>query len=131
MIGLDTNVLIRYVTQDDPKQSPKATRLIESLTPDAPGFVGIVSVVELVWVLSSCYAASKDEICVVLETLLRTKELVVANAEIVWKALRLFKASKADFADCLITKSAEEAGCLYTATFDQGAVKNCAMRMVV
>lgn len=50
MIGLDTNVLVRYIAQDDSKQSPKATRLIESLTADAPGYVSVVSMVELVWV---------------------------------------------------------------------------------
>ena len=130
MIGLDTNVLIRYVAQDDPKQSPKATSLIESLTADAPGYVGVVSVVELVWVLTSCYSASKTEVCAVLETLLRTKEIVVAHADTVWKALRLFKESKADFADCLIERSAGDAGCIYTTTFDQGAAKNCGMRLI-
>ena len=53
MIGLDTNVLVRYIMQDDAKQSPKATKLIESLTVDAPGFLSLVSVVERGWVLSS------------------------------------------------------------------------------
>src|SRR5690242_18020814 len=99
MIGLDTNVLVRYVAQDDPKQSPMATRLIESLTVEAPGFVSVVSVVELVWVLSGCYGSTKSEICEVLETLLRTKELVVAQPDTVWKALRMFREGKADFAD--------------------------------
>lgn len=130
MIGLDTNVLIRYVAQDDAKQSPKASRLIESLTSDSPGYVSLVSVIELVWVMAGCYALSKDEICEVLGTLLRTKEIIVANADIVWKALRLFKAGKADFADCLIEISAQEAGCSYTATFDRGAVKHCGMKLI-
>jgi len=130
MIGLDTNVLVRYVAQDDPKQSPKATRLIESLTVDAPGYVSVVSVVELVWVLTSCYASTKGEICEVLQTLLRTKEIVVANAGTVWKAVRLFKEEKADFADCLIERSANEAGCGYTITFDRDAAKHCGMRLI-
>ena len=130
MIGLDTNVLIRYVAQDDPKQSPKATRLIESLTVDAPGYVSLVSVIELVWVLTSCYASTKGEICEVLQTLLRTKEIVVANAGTVWKAVRLFKEEKADFADCLIERSAKEAGCGYTITFDRDAAKHCGMRLI-
>ncbi|MHB1514027.1 MAG: PIN domain-containing protein [Acidiferrobacter sp.] len=130
MIGLDTNVLIRYVAQDDPKQSPKATRLIESLTVDAPGYVSLVSVIELVWVLTSCYASTKGEICEVLQTLLRTKEIVVANAGTVWKAVRLFKEEKADFADCLIERSANEAGCGYTITFDRDAAKHCGMRLI-
>jgi predicted nucleic-acid-binding protein len=130
MIGLDTNVLVRYIAQDDAKQSPKATRLIESLTAEAPGYVSIVSVVELFWVLAGCYALAKEDICEVLETLLRTKEIVVANADIVWKAVRLFKTGKADFADCLIDISAKEAGCAYTASFDRDAVKHCGMKLV-
>jgi predicted nucleic-acid-binding protein len=130
MIGLDTNVLVRYVAQDDPKQSPKATSLIESLTAKAPGFISVVSVVELVWVLSSCYGSTKSEICEVLETLLRTKELVVAQADTVWKALRVFRDSKTDFADCLIERSANQAGCSHTATFDVGAAINCGMQLI-
>jgi predicted nucleic-acid-binding protein len=130
MIGLDTNVIVRYIAQDDSKQSPKATRLIEALTSDAPGYVSIVSVVELVWVLTGCYALTRSEICEVLETLLRTKEVIVANADTVWKALRLFKEGKADFADCLIERSANEAGCDYTTTFDRDAAKHCGMQLI-
>ena len=130
MIGLDTNVLVRYVAQDDPKQSPKATQLIESMTADAPGYVSLISVVELVWVLTDCYALTKDEICEVLETLLRTKEIIVAHADIAWKALRIFKEGKADFADCLIERSANEAGCSYTTTFDRAAAKHCGMKLI-
>ena len=130
MIGLDTNVLVRYIAQDDPKQSPLATRLVESLTVEARGYVGIVSVVELVWVLTDCYSLSKDDLCDVLGTLLRTKEIVVANADTVWQAVRQFKAGKADFADCLIDRFSNEAGCDYTATFDRDAAKHCGMRLV-
>ena len=130
MIGLDTNALVRYVAQDDPKQSPKATRLIESLTADAPGYVGVVSVIELVWVLTGCYSLTKEEIGEVLETLLRTKEIVVAQADTVWKALRLFKEGKTDFADCMIAKSANKAGCGFTVTFDRDAAKYCDMKLI-
>lgn len=130
MIGLDTNVLVRYIAQDDVLQSARATGLIESLSADAPGYVSVVSVVELVWVLTGCYASSKAEICAVLETLLRTREIVVAHAETVWKALRVFKAGKADFADCLIERSANEAGCDYTVSFDRDAVQHCGMRLI-
>ncbi|MDA8261169.1 MAG: type II toxin-antitoxin system VapC family toxin [Betaproteobacteria bacterium] len=130
MIGLDTNVLVRYIAQDDPKQSPMATDLIESLTADTRGYVGVVSVVELVWVLTDCYALTKAELCEVLATLLRTKEIVVAHADTVWQALRLFKEGEADFADCLIERFAKEAGCDYTATFDRDAARHCGMRLV-
>lgn len=130
MIGLDTNVLVRYIMQDDPRQSPLATRLLESLRSDAPGFVPLVAVGELVWVLSSAYDLGRAQVVSVLEGLLRTKELVVERADMVWKALRLFQRSNADFADCLIERSAASAGCNWTATFDRGAVKGCGMRLV-
>ena len=69
MIGLDTNVLVRYIMQDDAKQSPKATRLIESLTTDEPGFVSVVSVVELGWVLSSSYGLTHEQVGLAFEAL--------------------------------------------------------------
>lgn len=127
MIGLDTNVLVRYVTQDDPVQSPKASELIESLTTLSPGFVSLVSVVELVWVLQSCYQSAKNDIVVILETLLRTRELTIEHAEVIWQALRRFTANNADFADCLIERCAHAAGCEYTATFDLSAAKAAGM----
>ena len=128
MIGLDTNVLVRYIAQDDAKQSAKASQLIESLTTTAPGFIAMVSVVEVVWVLQSCYQATKSEIITVLETLLRTKELIVEHADLIWQALRHFAQSKADFADCLIERSAHDAGCEYTVTFDSKAARTAGMR---
>lgn len=81
MIGLDTNVLVRYVMQDDPKQSQKASRLIESLTSEAPGFVPLVSLIELVWVLTACYDLTRKQIGQALEALLRAKEIVLERAE--------------------------------------------------
>ena len=130
MIGLDTNVLVRYIMQDDAKQSPKAAKLIESLTVDEPGFVSIVSVVELVWVLSAAYGLSRDQNQQALEGLLRTKEFIIDRADQVLKALRVFKTTSADFADCLIERSAASAGCARTMTFDVGAAKVAGMTLV-
>ena len=130
MIGLDTNVLVRYIVQDDAAQSPKATRLIESLTAENPAYIGLVSLTELVWVLAGCYSSSKEDIVAVLEGLLRTKGLLVESSDTAWKAVRLFKNGNADFADCLIECSASQAGCDYTATFDRGAAKHCGMRLI-
>src|SRR5438132_10484622 len=104
MIGLDTNVGVRYIAQNDPDQSPKANALMESLTPEEPGYVALVSLVEVVWVLAGCYEAKKEAIVNMLETLLRTQEVRVEQAETVWKALRAWKVSQADFADCLIER---------------------------
>ncbi len=130
MIGLDTNVLVRYIMQDDTKQSPLATRLVESLSAEAPGFVPLVSVVELAWVLSSAYELDRAQLVEAFEGLLRTKEIVVDRAEIVWKSLRIFQSDNADFADCLIERSAASAGCERTMTFDRSAVKGCGMTLV-
>lgn len=130
MIGLDTNILVRYVMQDDPKQSAKASRLIESLTTETPGFVPLVALVELVWVLISCYDLRRDQIAEALEGLLRAKEIALDRAEQVAQALRVFRASSADFADCLIERTAAAARCDRTMTFDAGAAKGSGMTLV-
>jgi predicted nucleic-acid-binding protein len=130
MIGLDTNVLVRYFAQDDAAQAKKAGALIESLTPEHPGYVTQVALVEIVWVLGRAYGIERAEIAQVIETLLRTKEMVVEAAETVWKALRLYTGSSADFADCLIERACHEAQCEYTATFDIKASKSTGMRLV-
>ena len=130
MIGLDTNVLVRYIMQDDARQSPLASKLVESLTVDAPGLITLVSVVELVWVMESCYAIERAQLGDALEGLLRTKEFVVERAETVWKAVRIFRDSSADFADCLIERCAASAGCERTMTFDRSAAKTCGMTLI-
>jgi predicted nucleic-acid-binding protein len=129
MIGLDTNVLVRYVTQDDPTQSAVAVKLMNSLSAESPGFVPLVVAVELVWVLQSCYDARRTAVAQVLEALLRSKELEVERAELVWQALRHFSSSRADFADCLIERCAHAEECQYTATFDKNAVA-AGMRLI-
>ncbi len=130
MIGLDTNVLVRYIMQDDAKQSPKSSKLIESLTIDAPGFVPLVVIIELGWVLSASYGLKREQIAQVFETLLRTKEIIVDRADQVLKALRVFNSSSADFADCLIERIAAGAGCDKTMTFDVGAAKSAGMTLI-
>jgi predicted nucleic-acid-binding protein len=130
MTGLDTNVLVRYIMQDDAMQSPKASRLIESLTADEPGFVSVISVVELGWVLSTAYGLTREQLAQAFDSLLRSKELVVDCADQVLKALRVFNASSADFADCLIAQSAASAGCGRTMTFDVGAAKAAGMTLI-
>jgi predicted nucleic-acid-binding protein len=130
MIGLDTNVVVRYIMQDDQKQSAKATRLIEGLTSERPGFVPLVTIVELVWVLSSSYGLKRDDIAEALDLLLRSKELVVDRADLVLQAHRRFAHGGADFADCLIERIAHAQGCETTMTFDTGAVKAAGMSLV-
>jgi predicted nucleic-acid-binding protein len=131
MIGLDTNVLVRYFAQDDAVQSKKATVLMESLSADRPGYVSQVALVEVVWVLGRCYSVGRGPVKDIIESMIGTKELVVEDADTVRKALRVFAASdKADFADCLIERSAHVAGCEYTASFDVTASKVAGMRLI-
>ena len=104
MVGLDTNVLVRYLTHDDPTQTAAATRLMSSLSLDSPGFLSLIVISELVWVLAISYRYQKKEIEQVLESLLRTKELVIERADLVSQALRTFRGGRADFADCLIER---------------------------
>lgn len=130
MIGLDTNVLVRYIMQDDPKQSLRATELIESLDGDAPGFVTLVSIVELYWVLTACYNLTAGQVRQALEGLLRTKQIVVERADQVLRALRVFGDGKADFADCLIERAAAAAGCAQILTFDTRASKHAGMTLI-
>jgi predicted nucleic-acid-binding protein len=131
MIGLDTNVIVRYVMQDDPKQSQKATRLIEALSADAPGFVPLVAIVEIVWVLTSCYDLKRDQVALAIDGILRTKEFIIDRTEQVAQALRVYKAGSADFADSLIERSATSAGCERVMTFDASAAKSAGMTLIV
>jgi predicted nucleic-acid-binding protein len=130
VIGLDTNVLVRYVMQDDPRQSPRANRLIESLSAEDPGFVPLVALVELVWVLAGSYGLARAQVATVVNTLLRSKELVLDRADVVTQALARYSAGGADFADALIERLAAAAGCTATMTFDAGAIKATQMTAV-
>lgn len=121
MIGLDTNVLVRYLTLDDAGHAALAVGIFDSLSADSPGFVSLVVIIELVWVLESAYGFKKDRIIETLDALLRTQELKVERADAVRQALRRFAASRADFADCLIERCCQEAECSYTVTFDKKA----------
>ncbi len=124
MIGIDTNVLVRYIAQDDAAQSARATRLLEKeCSPATPGFVGLVVLLELVWVSESCYGASRSEVADIVRRILSIRQLVVQEAETAWKALRLFESSKADFSDCLVERMATAAGCTAVMTFDKAAAR--------
>ncbi len=130
MIGLDTNIVVRYLTHDDAAQTAAAVRVIESLSQDSPGFLSLLVIAELVWVLEASYRFKKHEIEQVLDTLLRSKELVIERAEIVAQALRKFSASRADFADCLIERCGHAAECSHTVTFDQNAASAAGMKLL-
>lgn len=124
MIALDTNVVVRYIAQDDARQSAAATRLMEkSLDAENPGFISLVTLCEVAWVLEDCYDASRDRIRQVVEGLLGTKQLQVESPELVWKALRAWQASTADLSDAIIGESGLAYGASKTVTFDKSAAK--------
>jgi predicted nucleic-acid-binding protein len=130
MIGLDTNILVRYVTQDHPTQVAAADRLIEGLSAQERGFVSLVVVVELIWVLEVSYSFKRTQVEQVLEKLLQSKELALEQAETLWQALRRSRASGADITDCLIERRAHSAECDYTITFDRKAARRAGMRLL-
>lgn len=130
MIGLDTNVLVRYLAQDDPDQAARATEVVEQeLTEDSPGFIGLVVLVETSWVLQRLYRASAEEIRETVNDLLGSSRIVVENRDVVARALATCEKNACGFADALIAASAWSAGCKKIVSFDRGAVR-AGMRLV-
>ena len=130
MIGLDTNVLVRYIAQDDPRQSAQAGRLIEALSVDEPGYVSMVALAELVWVLDDVYAMSRGELYEVVQKLLEADSMVVQSSPMVWQALSDFRSGNAGLADHLIHRAGLAAGCSETVTFDRKAALSAGMKLV-
>jgi predicted nucleic-acid-binding protein len=130
MIGLDTNVLVRYLQQDDPAQTAKANALIGSLNSERRGYVSLIALAEVVWILSRKFALDRKALIQIIDSLLRAQELVIEQAEVVRKALYLFEDSKAGFSDCLIAQLGRAAGCDYTVTFDLTAARTASMKLL-
>ncbi|TAN46748.1 MAG: PIN domain-containing protein [Methylococcaceae bacterium] len=124
MIGLDTNVIVRYLVQDDPRQSLLATEFIEqSLSIEQTGFISLVTLAEVVWVLGECYGATKARIVQIVDSLLVTKQVTVEHASAVHRAIRVYRSSGADFGDALILQVCMAEGCNKVVTFDRKADK--------
>jgi predicted nucleic-acid-binding protein len=131
VIGLDTNVVVRFIAQDDETQSPVATRFISRLSREQPGFISAVVLAEITWVLSRAYKASREDIAKAVEGLLRSAELIVENAEAAYRALAVYQASaSAEFADALIAQTAALAGARETVSFDRKAAAEIGMRLL-
>ncbi len=124
MIGLNTNVLVRYLAQDDPVQSPRATRIIEQrLTEDRPGFISLVTIAETVWVLDRVYGMSALEIARAVERILQADTLIVQNEQEVFTAMIILRTGAGSFSDRLIGAIGSWAGCSSTLTFDRRAAR--------
>jgi predicted nucleic-acid-binding protein len=124
MIGLDTNIVVRYLTQDDPVQSPKATELIERrLRTDNPGFVRIVAMAKIAWVLERIYGLRAEELATAIERILQVDVLVIESEQEVFAAMTALQQGLGSFADALIGALGTRAGCSHTMTFDEEALR--------
>ena len=122
MIGIDTNVLVRYLAQDAPDQAKIATEFIENTcTKDNPGFISHITLCEMCWVLKRLYKTPKNQLAEIIELLLRTAQLFVQEPQVVWMALEEFKTNNADFPDCLLAQINLSNYCSTTVTFDAKA----------
>jgi predicted nucleic-acid-binding protein len=129
VIGLDTNVLARWLLRDVPEQTPVANALMSSLTPERPGFITQVTVAELVWVLRSIYRRPRAEILDVMERLLRSDSLEFDDGESVWEAV-MHARQGADLGDALIAETFRLYGCTESVTFDRDAAGRFGWRLL-
>ena len=120
MIGLDTDVLVRYLTHDDPAQYAKAAAFIGAAADRGERFVVNTAVLcELVWVLGTAYEYSRDDIASALEQIFATAEFEIERLDDARRALRDFRATKGDFSDALIGRINRSLGAEHTVTFDR------------
>lgn len=131
MIGLDTNVLVRYFARDDRVQSLRAMRLIQvELTAERPGFVSLVALAETAWVLRSRYRATRDEVITAVEALLTAPNVVMQDDDAVWLALDDCQAAGVSVADALIAAIGRHHGCSHSVTFDSRALRVPDMKLL-
>lgn len=131
MIGVDTNVLVRYLAQDDPRQSPLARHFVEKqLSATGPGHISLVALAETVWVLSGCYGATREQLISTVATLASDARFVVQDEPAVWLALEACEQESIDLADALIRYVDRHHGCAQTATFDRRAARHAGFRLL-
>ena len=124
MIGIDTNILVRYFTQDNLEQAQIVEQLIDSYATSFNSlFVNNIVMCELVWVLERGYKYSKEEVSKVIKQMLSTEEFAFENQELLWLALSQYNQNKLDFSDALIGELNKKFTCSETLTFDRAAIK--------
>jgi predicted nucleic-acid-binding protein len=124
MIGLDTNVILRYLLQDDPKQTRQANQIVDrQLSEQTPGFISLATVLEIVWVMRSLLKQNPSQIASHLENLLVADSLEVQNEQQVFEAVFALKRGTGEFEDALIGALNAWAGCSHTLTFDRKAAR--------
>ena len=131
MIGIDSNVLVRYITQDDPAQARVATDFLEKhLSAEDPGFIPGVVLAELIWVLEDLYSVKKAELLDIVEKLSRARQLIFEHADVVPRALHTYRSASCGLVDCLIAEIAASEGCEHVVTFDRKAARSSGFRTV-
>jgi len=129
MIGLDTNILVRFVAQDDPVNSPRSKAIMKSLSASEPGWIAVTAIAEFAWVMARTFRVSRPDICIMLNMFLNWPEIVVEQADLVRKAVNLYRTGKAEFTDYLVASAGQLAGCSHTLTFDRKAAKSAGMTL--
>ncbi len=125
MTGIDTNVLVRYLVQDDPEQSALATKFIEGeLSADNKGFIASVALCETIWVLARAYRQPKKTLLQVIRGILEAEVFEVENRDCSWRAYFDFDEGEADYSDYLIGEIGKAKGVSATMTFDSHAQKH-------
>lgn len=130
MIAIDTNVLVRFLVQDDPEQAGLAGAVIDTLSETVPGFISREVLIELVWVLERAYRLSKPDIAGAIDGLLASAELVIEGADEVGSALELYRNDGFGFADLMIAAAARRAGAKELVTFDRKAAQLPGVRLL-
>ena len=121
MIGVDTNVLLRFVIKDDDDEFVKSTGFLAARTPDQPAYVSIIVLIEFIWVLRSRYRYSQERVNFVIQALMSSSALVFEEQGFLSALVRSGKVKSGDLADHLIAFCAEKAGCTQTVTLDAAA----------
>ena len=121
MYAIDTNILIRYIVEDNPEQAQKAAEAIEQLTTEKQGFISCIVLCELNWVLKTAYKISKRERVATLQKVLSVPVFEIEKLDCCLKALRSYEKGQADFSDYLIQQIGEKHGYEILLTFDQKA----------
>jgi predicted nucleic-acid-binding protein len=130
VIGLDTNILIRHVMQDDPAQSERASNAIAQFTEDDPAFISLITIVESVWVLRTSYRLDTTAVSRFIDSLLAASEFVVQAPDVVRRAMTLSREHQTEFADAVIAMLGIDADCDETLTFDRRASDLPGMRLL-
>lgn len=123
-IGIDTNILLRMVLNDDPDQRTKALAFGAGLSEQNPGCVSLLVLIEFAWSLSSRYQQSKQQVAATIQRLLNVKSLMFEDFDAVVRALERSNFAQVDFADALIAEHNLQLGCSHTVTFDQRAAES-------